>query len=365
MDGTRLRHKRASGAGWAISALLHVGVVWLSMFILLPVDIPVEPLELNVAAAEPGADLRVFDATVSELELGDAPQRTDVLGDMSSAPLPITVSMPTQPSAVGGIGAHHISAGTDVEATGGVGRASFFGTQASGDRFVYIVDTSGSMSAGRGRRLRRAVAELLRSVDELAEGQFFYVLLFASHTRQLFHSRDPEPEMVPATKKNKVRLRRWIRGVRPAGGTHPQEAIKIAIEMRPSAIFLLSDGRFSGSRARGGRVGLEPEVRDLVDRSEPGRIPIHTVAFEDRRARENLRELSDMTSGQFTYVPETYRERRASDWMAVADKLEREGRPDMAQRYYERIVKHFAGSARAQEAGRRRQDYLVVRSAGK
>ena len=366
MDGNRLRFTRAAGSGWAVSAVLHAGIVWLSLMIFFPPDVLVEPLELKVARAQLGAKLVVFDATVVEPLLGDAPRLTEVLGDMSAAPLPITISMPTQISATGGVGSHHLSAGTDVDATGGIGRASFFGTQAEGDRFIYIVDTSGSMSAGGGRRLQRAVAELLRSVDELNEGQFFFVLLFASKTRRLFNSKDSEPQMVAATKNNKVLLRRWIRAVKPTGGTYPQEALQIAIDMRPSAIFLLSDGRFSDGRARGVSAEVKPRVRDLVARSDPGHVPIHTVAFEEPRSKENLREISNMTSGQFTYVPETFRERlrerRATDWMAVADKLEKEGRQDMAQRYYEKIVKHFAGSALAREAGRRRHDYLVMNS---
>jgi len=369
MNGNRLRLDRATGTSWIVSALLHAGIAWLLLSILLPHDEPLKSLEIEGAAAEPGAELVFFDMTIAEPQLDEAPRRTETIGDMSAAPLAITTPALTLASVTGGIGNHLVASGTQAAATGGVGRADFFGTQAVGDRFVYVVDTSGSMNAGRGRRLRRAIGELLRSVDQLTEGQYFYVLLFASETRRLFDSKDPIPNMVPATKKNKVRLRRWIRTVRPTGATHPQEALQIGIEMRPSAMFLLSDGKFSGSRARWYFAGAEPEVRVLVTRNNPGKVPIHTVAFEEPRARENLREISTMTSGQFVYVPETFRERlrerRAAEWMVIANKLETEGRPDMAQRYYEKIVRHFSGSDLAQEAGRRHHEYLVTNSAAR
>jgi Mg-chelatase subunit ChlD len=50
-------------------------------------------------------------------------------------------------------------------------RVSFFGTQAEGDNLVYVLDVSGSMGEEGGRRLKRAMSELLRSIEQLTEDQ--------------------------------------------------------------------------------------------------------------------------------------------------------------------------------------------------
>ena len=165
--------------------------------------------------------------------------------------------------------------------------------------------------------------------------------------------------MVPATTENKTRLLRWVNQLRPSGGTHPQEALQIGINMQPSAIFLLSDGGFSSVRERGFFGGKEPEARDLVANNDPGHVPIHTVALEEPGARENLREISTMTSGQFIFVPY---EGRGADCMVIANRLEAEGRVDLAQRYYLEILTKFPDTPVAGEALRRRREYLAAHS---
>ena len=54
---------------------------------------------------------------------------------------------------------------------------SFFGINASGQKFVYVIDKSGSM---KGRRYERATGELMASVERLNDSQYFYVMMFSS-----------------------------------------------------------------------------------------------------------------------------------------------------------------------------------------
>src|SRR5207248_843954 len=72
---------------------------------------------------------------------------------------------------------------------GGGGAASFFGVEARGTRFAYIIDISGSMDLGVGtadiKRIDILKAELSKSVDALLENAFFFVALFSSDAKPL------------------------------------------------------------------------------------------------------------------------------------------------------------------------------------
>jgi hypothetical protein len=91
--------------------------------------------------------------------------------------------------------------------------AEFFGTLARGDRFIYVLDKSGSMSSGGGgegsplNRYQRALQELLASIDKLTEDQYFCVILFSNTNRHMQERGRRRPQMLPATVENKVLLR--------------------------------------------------------------------------------------------------------------------------------------------------------------
>ena len=97
-----------------------------------------------------------------------------VVLDTSSAPSSIDVSDGTaalEPgfnrSLLGGIEAYSEKVSQGLL---GSARGSFFGIEAGGHEFVYVLDVSGSM---QGRRFDRASEELLRSVEQLGPHQRF------------------------------------------------------------------------------------------------------------------------------------------------------------------------------------------------
>ncbi len=163
-----------------------------------------------------------------------------------------------------------------------------------------MLDISSSMGGGR---FRRAVAELLRSLDRLSPDQSFYLVLFSSNMRRMFDETEPNPMMLAATPENKRRLRTWIKSVEPGGSTAPREAIRFAMSLRPHAMFLLSDGAFD-SAVNGKKGNL------FDDNSAAGQIvgqdevsPIHSFAYEDMQASANMRSLAALTGGQYRYLP--------------------------------------------------------------
>jgi hypothetical protein len=191
--------------------------------------------------------------------------------------------------------------------------AKYFGTVAEGKRFVYILDMSSSMEQpsgdsrtakpGHGTRFDRATAELLRSLSQLQPDQSFYVVLFSSEMRRMFDEDGPA-QMLPATAENQKRLRRWINSVQPNGSTQPAGAIRLAISLQPSAIFLLSDGEFDGFTpgGRGTMFDADPLVRNLIGTKRQGQVPIHSFAFEADASKANMKALAELTGGQYRYI---------------------------------------------------------------
>lgn len=161
--------------------------------------------------------------------------------------------------------------------------ASFYGINAEGNDFVFVVDMSGSMS---GARFRRAKNELRRAIEALAPTQRYFILFFSDAAYPM-----PAEDLIEANEENLLATRRWLKQAACHGGTHPLPALLDAISLGPDAIFLLSDGKF------------DPATAPQVDAAEPARpIPIHTIGFASREGEPMLRAISEATGGSYRYV---------------------------------------------------------------
>ena len=235
--------------------------------------------------------------------------------------------------------------------TGGTGSGkrgtTFMGTSAGGDRFVFIIDVSRSMHQ-RGR-LGTARFALKSSVAELDANQSFSVLLFSDETRIMFH--EPQARLVRATSENQAKLAAWIARAKPRGGTNPRAALKIALHLRPDAIFLLSDGAFEDDDG-------DPAVQsipDLIRQHNVGQVPVHTIAFADRSSRANMAEVAALTGGRFRFVAQeeiesshAYEEQYAARFLALAEHWEKSGRVRRARKLMESIARDFPDTEAAQ-----------------
>ena len=214
-------------------------------------------------------------------------------GDLAEVPLPAGGEL-ADPLALSG------SAVGDVAALfGGDGRGmldlreqlkpaiSFFGTRATGERFVFVVDNSLSMGKGR---FETAMDQLVKSVERLSPKQQFYVILFSDSAYRLFHPY-PAPGMVLATKQNKEQLKRWLTTVQLCLHTRGEEAVQAALNMHPDAIYILGDGAFTDG------------TTDMLTAPHSRRTVINTLGMEvNQRGEDHLRAIAAANRGTYRHV---------------------------------------------------------------
>lgn len=176
--------------------------------------------------------------------------------------------------------------------------ASFFGTYAEGNRFVYVLDSSRSMS---GDRWTYACNKLVDSVRALSSHQEFFVLCFDAETTYLFNVKPANAAFVQASKGVSVRVQRWLRGRSTDLGpsTMPAEALMVAMGMKPDAIFLLSDGEL-----RDNSLLMLREVRRFGQLSNEAFPPIHSVHLFSPQGRATLELIASESGGTFTHIGE-------------------------------------------------------------
>lgn len=180
--------------------------------------------------------------------------------------------------------------------------ASFFGLEASGRRFAYIVDISGSMNtldaSGAFTRWDQTRSELIRSISSLDENALFCVMLYSSNAIAIFG----QGNWTQATAPNKTLAARTLVGFSPNGGTKPLAGFEMVFDLDPltDAVYFMTDGRFD--------TDIPGKVRALNRREL---VPIHTILFgelanpDDAQAALNMmRQIARQSGGKFTHVRE-------------------------------------------------------------
>ena len=120
-------------------------------------------------------------------------------------------------------------------------KTSFYGIDATGSRFAFVCDISGSME---GMKFIRLMQQLQTAINKLPPKAKFYIIFFGDTHFPLFYPNTVH-QMVPATAANKMKVQNWLSKVVISGGTYAFNAIKMAFKMEPDTMFLLSDGVFS------------------------------------------------------------------------------------------------------------------------
>lgn len=223
-------------------------------------------------------------ATPVESELIDA-SLSDIGEDAGAGP-----GIDSEAGGLGGAGDVSGDGAAGIGGGGsGTGGASFFGVEARGNRFAYIVDISGSMA---GARLAKLQSELVKSIDGLLETSTFIVIPYES-------AAEPLGKKVAWREANNSG-KAWVRGevsqLASRGGTVPMPAFEMVfneLRPRPDAIYFMTDGEFE-----------EEVVRAVATMNDKARIPIHCICYGSEDGSKNLRLIAKQSRGTYTFVPE-------------------------------------------------------------
>lgn len=183
-----------------------------------------------------------------------------------------------------------IGAGAGFEGAGG--EAKFFGVEARGSRFAFVVDVSGSMiDPPKIDALRSA---LTASVDDMLNSAHFCIILYSTDAMGLMGER-----WLRATDENKSDARRNIAMISPGGSTNPLPGFDIAFRLKPppDAVYFMTDGVFSND--------VEEQLPPMIERwnrSSDRRIPLHAITFVERGAEQLMRRLARRSGGSYTHV---------------------------------------------------------------
>ncbi len=176
---------------------------------------------------------------------------------------------------------------------------------AQGREIIFVMDTSGSMA---GRSIIQAKSSLIYALAGLKPADRFNVIQFNSHTDALFD------RVVPATPRNRLMARAYVKSLKAEGGT----------EMR-SALFAALSGAVNPSRLRqvvfitDGAVGNERQLFGTIAR-RLGDARLFTVGIGSAPNRYFMRAAARRGRGTFTFIgsPEQVEPRMKMLWQKLS-----------------------------------------------
>jgi hypothetical protein len=175
-------------------------------------------------------------------------------------------------------------------------KATFFGAEAEGNRFVFVIDSSLSMKGPRWEALCR---ELIRSIQSLSPDQKFFIIGFDSGEHPMFDLVPTKGAFLPPSPENLAKVAYWLESFQHGTATLPSKSIGIAMRLEPDAIFLLSDGEIADNTVN--------DLRIWNHKKGPGKriktiTPIHTVLLHSDIGFATLQTIASENSGTFTPV---------------------------------------------------------------
>lgn len=196
-------------------------------------------------------------------------------------------------------------------AGGGGGSPGFMGIRTDAKSVVYILDFSASMRDQDDRRDEVLKRELAASIARLPKDARFQVILFGVGHRngtQIGRPADgssmscyatamPPGTMLPADARHRGAATAWVqsREPDPEGASEPWGAMKLALELEPEAIFLLTDGEFPPG---------EPDrlFAEVAANNTPQGVQINTIAFAVDSDISSLQALAASNKGTYRRV---------------------------------------------------------------
>lgn len=169
---------------------------------------------------------------------------------------------------------------------GGGGGASFFGVEATGNRFAYIVDVSASMDEFRMNALRR---ELHKSVEGLLETSEFMIVKYSTESRVIGEVNGWQEASPNVKRKTKSAIDALV----PEENTLPVPGFTLVFSHRPrpDAIYFMTDGDFS-----------DADADAIIAMYRTYKSPVHCICLGFQGGEPRMRKIARATKGTYTFV---------------------------------------------------------------
>lgn len=248
-------------------------------------DDPLPPTDAQQLLVPPGEDLPPLESGL----VASGAHGADVLNELFD-------SQPGRKSILPGLGdaemiAADRAANQKAGPTGPVAELEVFGSvTAVGRSFVFLIDRSKSMGGEGLGAIEAAERELKRAISRLGPSHRFQIVAYNQKPSQ--SSKD----LIAATPDNKMVAAKFLAGIVAFGGTQHEMPILSALNRRPDAVFLLTDG--------GDPPLSQAEMRRITVRNS-GRTTINCLHFGHGplQATDNfLRQLARLNGGAYAYI---------------------------------------------------------------
>ncbi len=295
---------------WVSLAVHVVLVICLSIIVA---TVAAEPKLLAIVSASVESDNVLMETPmemISELESSSEPTQAlpaPSLSDMTTdIAIPTTAiepgSMPTAPPSVSSALSGAASEMSQASMSGSkmLSGAEFFGVKATGNTFVYIVDSSPSMR--RDGAFDAAKAEIMRSLHSMKPKQRYFISFFGKEIDPMvFKTGEVEKYPVYAKPENLTKTIEWLNRIQiQKEGLPPNNALSEAIAMQPDGIFLLFDGDTRSDVAKYLRKANRTD--DILSAGKP-KVPIHVVHFFQEEFQKQMRQVAEENGGTYRFVP--------------------------------------------------------------
>ena len=312
---------------WAISAVFHIIVVLLMLFVVLTYR-PVGNLDRIIIpdarlTRNPGG--KIVEAPVNQTARTDEGLKQSRMHAYTKAASMDLLSEVTRGKSadlrIVGIGGGGAGSQFGLKIGGGAGpKSSFLGSGGNAYKIVYVCDASGSMID----TFDYVRAELKKSITALQSTQSFHVVFFPLYTpkpdklpqrnqpdqsgkqplrnkpgragKQLLQNKPGK--LVHATPHNKQEAIRFLDTLDLVVGQHsdPVPALRAAFNVPggpPDLIYFMTDGQFDRS-----------VVNRIRQWNKSGRVKVNTIAFlwRDPASERLLKQIAKESGGRYKFV---------------------------------------------------------------
>ena len=326
LDDIEFEHDSHNSVRWwkapHVWVSLSVHVLLIICLSIIAITVAQEPKLLSIVSASVEAENVILETpmeAISELEATSEPLQSTSLPNLSDLvaedllmAVPIEAgTSPSPPSSVSSAIATSASDSAHATMTGSkmLAGAEFYGVKATGNTFVYIVDSSPSMR--RDGAFEAARKEIVRSLSSMKPKQRYFISFFGKEIDPMvFELGVAERYPVYAKPENVTKTIDWLNRVQiQKEGLPPNNALAEAIGMQPDAIFLLFDGDTKVDVAK--FLRRVNRTDDILSAGMP-KVPIHVVHFFQDEFQKQMRLVASENGGTYRFVPRPERTSKKS-----------------------------------------------------